>query len=319
MEVVRPLKLGTLSLPDPESRLVCRTILLDMLGEATITVEDGDLAGVTGLVWKHENLSLATVYLPKTPLRLTAHGIGRPDIAMLRATDGTLIVHHRKHTFELEPRDVIILPTDMASEIILPEGGRLDCAHLPHAALTLARKSIDRILLRPFSAECLPLQLLTHYAGYLLQQDHQDKEHATMMVAHFYSLLPVLARYGNEVSPSAVPQNRIEAIKAMVEENLADGAFSIADVARTEGITPRAIQKLFSRTRTTFSRYVLERRLVLAKSLILAENTATPISQIVYSVGFNDLSYFNRTFRSRYGLRPTDLRRMTAPDGAKNM
>lgn len=66
-----------------------------------------------------------------------------------------------------------------------------------------------------------------------------------------------------------------------------------------------------------FSRYVLERRLVLAKSLILAENTATPISQIVYSVGFNDLSYFNRTFRSRYGIRPTDLRRMTAPDGAK--
>lgn len=55
----------------------------------------------------------------------------------------------------------------------------------------------------------------------------------------------------------------------MVEENLADGSFSIADVARTEGITPRAIQKLFSRTGTTFSRYVLERRLVLAKSLIL--------------------------------------------------
>jgi AraC-like DNA-binding protein len=65
------------------------------------------------------------------------------------------------------------------------------------------------------------------------------------------------------------------------------------------------------------TRYVLERRLVLAKSLILAENTATPISQIVYSVGFNDLSYFNRTFRSRYGIRPTDLRRMTAPDEAK--
>ena len=205
MEVIRPLKLGTLTLPDSESRLVCRTILLDMLGEATITVEDGDLAGVTGLVWKHQELSLATVYLPRTALRLTAHGVGRPDIVMLRATDGPLIVHHRKQSFEMAPRDVILLPSDMMSEIVLPEGGRLDCAHLPHAGITLARKSVDRILLRPFSAECLPLQLLTNYAGYLLRQDHQDKEHASMMVAHFYSLLPVLAQYVAEAAPSAVP------------------------------------------------------------------------------------------------------------------
>lgn len=312
MEVIRPLKLGTLTLPDSESRLVCRTILLDMLGEATITVEDGDLAGVTGLVWKHQELSLATVYLPRTALRLTAHGVGRPDIVMLRATDGPLIVHHRKQSFEMAPRDVILLPSDRMSEIVLPEGGRLDCAHLPHAGITLARKSVDRILLRPFSAECLPLQLLTNYAGYLLRQDHQDKEHASMMVAHFYSLLPVLAQYVAEATPSAVPQSRLEAIKGMIEENLADGSFSIADVAQAEGITPRAIQKLFSKAGTTFSRYVLERRLVLAKTRILADTAATPISQIVYSVGFNDLSYFNRTFRSRYGIRPTDLRRMTA-------
>ncbi len=312
MEVIRPLKLGTITLPDSESRLVCRTILLDMLGEATITVEDGDLAGVTGLVWKNQEVSLATVYLPRTSLRLTAHGVGTPDIVMLRATDGPLIVHHRRQTFEMAPRDVILLPSNTMSEIDLPEGGRLDCAHLPHAAITVMRKSIDCILLRPFSAECLPLQLLTNYAGYLLRQDHQDKEHASMMVAHFYSLLPVLAQYVAEATPSAVPQSRLEAIKRMIEENLADGSFSIADVAQAEGITPRAIQKLFSRAGTTFSRYVLERRLVLAKTRILGDNAATPISQIVYSVGFNDLSYFNRTFRSRYGISPTDLRRMTA-------
>lgn len=312
MEVIRPLKLGTLSLPDSESRLMCRTILLDMLGEATISVEDGDLSGVTGLVWKHKNLSLATVYMPRTSLRLTAHGVGTPDIVILRAADGPLLVHHRKQSFEMAPRDVILIPSDTMSEIVLPEGGRLDCAHLPHAAITLARESVEQILLQPFSAECLPLQLLTNYAGYLLRQDHQDKEHASMMVAHFYSLLPVLAQYVAKGTPSAVLQSRLEAIKAMIEENLADGSFSIADVAQVEGITPRAIQKLFSRAGTTFSRYVLERRLVLAKNLILADHAAKPISQIVYSVGFNDLSYFNRTFRSRYGIRPTDLRRMSA-------
>lgn len=312
MEIIRPLKLGTISLPDSESRLVCRTILLDMLGEATITVEDGDLAGVTGLFWKHVDLSLATLYLPKTPLRLKANGIGTPDIVMLRATDGPLIVHHRQQTFTLALRDVILLPADTSSEIVFPEGGRFDCAHLPHSAIAPVRKSLESLLLRRFQAECLPLQLLTNYAGYLLRQDHQDKDHASMMVAHFYSLLPVLAQQvKDETTPPEVPQNRVESMKVLIEDNLADGSFSITDVARAEGITPRAIQKIFSRTGTTFSRYVLERRLVLAKTLILSDTAATPISQIVYSVGFNDLSYFNRTFRSRYGIRPTDLRRMT--------
>lgn len=312
MEIIRPLKLGTISLPDSESRLVCRTILLDMLGEATITVEEGDLAGVTGLFWKHVDLSLATLYLPKTPLRLTANGVGTPDIVMLRATDGPLIVHHRQHTFTLASRDVLLLPADTSSEIVLPEGGRLDCAHLPHSAIAQVRKSLDCLLLRRFQSECLPLQLLTNYAGYLLRQDYQDKDHASMMVSHFYSLLPVLAQHvKDDANPPDLPQNRVESMKTLIENNLVDGSFSITDVAKAEGITPRAIQKIFKGTGTTFSRYMLERRLMLAKTMILADNAGTPISQIVYSVGFNDLSYFNRTFRSRYGIRPTDLRRMT--------
>jgi AraC-like DNA-binding protein len=61
---------------------------------------------------------------------------------------------------------------------------------------------------------------------------------------------------------------------------------------------------------TTYSRYVLERRLMLAKNMILAETATTPISKIVYASGFNDLSYFNRSFRSRYGVKPSELRRM---------
>jgi AraC-like DNA-binding protein len=33
-----------------------------------------------------------------------------------------------------------------------------------------------------------------------------------------------------------------------------------------------------------------------------------PVSAIAYDVGFRDLSYFNRTFRRRYGATPTDVR-----------
>lgn len=92
---------------------------------------------------------LATVYLPKTPCGLTAHGIGRPDIAMLRATDGTLIVHHRKHTFELNPVMSSSFPRIWHRKLFCRKAGASTAPIFPHAA-TLARKSIDRSCCGPF-------------------------------------------------------------------------------------------------------------------------------------------------------------------------
>jgi AraC-like DNA-binding protein len=312
METIRPLKFGTLSLPDSESRIVCRSILLDMLGDAAITVENGDLAGVTGLFWRYISLSLATIYLPKAPVRLTANGVVDAGIVIVRAMDGPLVVHHRRRKVEVPRSDVIFLPTDSPSDITLPDGGRLDCAHLPAYALASVKGLLASLIMRPLAADCLPLQLLTNYAGYLLRQEYQSEQDAGMMVAHFYDLLPVLAQHVGSINPPDSPQNRLASIKAQIEQNLATGTFSITDVAAAEGITTRAIQKFFSREGTTFSRYVLGRRLALAKGFLLAEGPSMPISQIAYNVGFNDLSYFNRTFKSRYGVRPSDLRRLAA-------
>jgi AraC-like DNA-binding protein len=39
-----------------------------------------------------------------------------------------------------------------------------------------------------------------------------------------------------------------------------------------------------------------------------AEALKTSISEIAFDVGFGDLSYFNRTFRRRFGAAPRDVR-----------
>lgn len=65
------------------------------------------------------------------------------------------------------------------------------------------------------------------------------------------------------------------------------------------------MQKLFSREGATFTRYVVERCLERAKTAILLSPARVSIHQIAFDVGFNDLSYFNRTFRKRCGLNPT--------------
>jgi AraC-like DNA-binding protein len=37
------------------------------------------------------------------------------------------------------------------------------------------------------------------------------------------------------------------------------------------------------------------------------------ISTIAFNVGFNDLSYFNRTFRRRFGMTPSEARHTGRP------
>ncbi|WP_370675424.1 helix-turn-helix transcriptional regulator [Pleomorphomonas sp. PLEO] len=312
METIRPLKLGAQSLPDSDSRIMCRNILLDMLGEATICVEGGDLSGLTGLYWRYVSLSLATIFLPKAQLTVQARGAMDQSVVILRAMGGPLEIKYRKRKICVRQNDVIFTPADDAMDLELPEGGRLDLAHLPAYSVASKGHILQALMLKPIKADCLPLQLLTNYAGYMLRQTAQSREDADMMVQHFHDLLPVLAQHLGDAPRPIARQTRLDSIKARIEESMANGSYSVSDVAEAEGITPRAVQKFFSREATTFSRYVLERRLAIAKAMMIADGAARPISQVAYLVGFNDLSYFNRTFRSRYGLKPSEWRKLAA-------
>lgn len=56
----------------------------------------------------------------------------------------------------------------------------------------------------------------------------------------------------------------------------------------------------------TFRRYLLDYRIAKAKERL--SNSSASISEIAYSVGFNDLSYFSRAFRRLTGMCPSDYR-----------
>jgi AraC-like DNA-binding protein len=84
---------------------------------------------------------------------------------------------------------------------------------------------------------------------------------------------------------------------------------SLASLAARHRVTPRHVQMLFESDGTTFSRFLLAQRLARAHHMLsnplLAERT---ISSIAYDAGFGDLSHFNRAFRHRYGVTPSDIR-----------
>jgi AraC-like DNA-binding protein len=62
----------------------------------------------------------------------------------------------------------------------------------------------------------------------------------------------------------------------------------------------------------TFSSYLNKLRLTEAARLLLERDTAT-IAEIAYSVGYSNVSYFNRLFKDEYGCTPKSFRSLAPP------
>lgn len=102
---------------------------------------------------------------------------------------------------------------------------------------------------------------------------------------------------------------RLVAIKADIGRNLAHGDISLPAVAARHGLSFRCIQRLFKREALTFTGFVLSQRLAYAYQLLVrAHGDDRSICDMAFDAGFNDLTYFNRTFRQRYGVTPSAVR-----------
>ena len=84
---------------------------------------------------------------------------------------------------------------------------------------------------------------------------------------------------------------------------------TIADVARSQQISESYIRQLLAENGTTFTDFVLCGRFARAHRMLVDRRYADhSISAVAYEAGFSDLSYFNRTFRRRYGATPSAIR-----------
>jgi AraC-like DNA-binding protein len=102
---------------------------------------------------------------------------------------------------------------------------------------------------------------------------------------------------------------RLRAIKIDILGHLGTPALSLDAVAAREGISPIYIRKLLESEDTSFTKFVLEQRLLPAHRMLRDRRFADrPIAAIAMEAGFGDLSYFNRAFRRRYGASPSDVR-----------
>jgi transcriptional regulator GlxA family with amidase domain len=103
---------------------------------------------------------------------------------------------------------------------------------------------------------------------------------------------------------------RLQEILAEIHASFADPAFSPQALARRLQLSPRYIQSLLQDMGLSFTERVLELRLQRAGALLADPcNDRVKIGEIASICGFNEIPYFNRCFRRRFGASPTQYRR----------
>lgn len=84
----------------------------------------------------------------------------------------------------------------------------------------------------------------------------------------------------------------------------ADSELSLEQASTSLGINRTKINEILKEELgLTFTAYLNKLRLTEAARL-LSEKNATTVSEIAYSVGYNNVSYFNKLFKNEYGCTP---------------
>jgi AraC-like DNA-binding protein len=176
----------------------------------------------------------------------------------------------------------------------------------PHVA------DIDALVARPIPKDNRVLQLMVGYANMLNDQDELATAELRRMVAtHMHGLAALLlgGDGGLGLHEQGLRAARLRSIKDHIRDRIGNQDLTLADVARGLQISESYVRQLLAENGTTFTDFVLGGRLTRAhRMLVDPRYSDRSISAVAYEAGFGDLSYFNRTFRRRYGGTPSDIR-----------
>ncbi|NTF43376.1 AraC family transcriptional regulator [Rhizobium sp. AC27/96] len=121
------------------------------------------------------------------------------------------------------------------------------------------------------------------------------------------AFLCLMGAYLQSLRSAAAPETLLSRALALIDRHRADPAFGPRELATRLNVSERMLQRHFQVLGETPGHRLLNRRLEIAHdrlSVRKAEVAGDGIAAIAYDAGFNDLSYFYREFRKKYGVTP---------------
>lgn len=211
----------------------------------------------------------------------------------------------------VRPGDLLI--SDMGRRCTFVQSGYVLAMKFDRNRLTAVAPRIEKDGLHVLPSSAPGLSLLAGYSELLCNALPADETMRRFAENHLYSLAGLVlngySRDGAVQAAGGIKAARLALVKRDIAERLFEPELTVEAVAARQGISPQYLRALFNTEGTSFANYVREQRLDHARLLLVDPRYAgMRISAIAYYCGFGDLSYFNRVFRGRYGMTPSEAR-----------
>jgi AraC-like DNA-binding protein len=225
--------------------------------------------------------------------------------------DRVMRVTHRGREFTLRPGAMMLLRLD--EPFFGADGAshkRFANMNLPNMALKAMVTDIDDMVGREL-APGGALSLAMNYGDQLLRNPDAVDEAGMLISAHLADLAALGLGARGDIAVAArrggLRAVRLKAVLAILQKRFTEREFSAQKLAAAAGLSERYVNELLDEAGAGFTMRLSELRLRKAADLLQRAGWRR-ISDIAFDCGFNNLSYFNRCFRRRFGLTPSAAR-----------
>lgn len=110
-------------------------------------------------------------------------------------------------------------------------------------------------------------------------------------------------QFGKTTPPENYDEKFMEEVTSIIEKNMEDESFNVASLADKVGYNPKMLyRKIKQITGMTPIAYI--KKIRMKKTAFLLRNSQYTITEIMYMVGYSNMSYFIKCFQAEFDLTP---------------
>jgi AraC-like DNA-binding protein len=248
---------------------------------------------------------------------------GGADAVILALSEQGTLFFQGKRAAATRTGSLILLNANQPLEVLQEHTQQSLAMLLPARRLATDLGSLDDFCLLPVDSSVgAPSVLREMMLCYWRQRADIDPRVANEMLSPVSQLIGAAFR---EVAScraigSLPAQAHFLRARDLVMENLSNAELCAQFIADRLGISKSYLFAIMKTANTTLGRFILEARLERARQLLEFPATRKrSISEIAFSVGFQELAHFSRRFTQRFGKSPKAFRtQVCANSGAKS-
>ena len=305
---------GTISVENASKTSIAFRVLLPLLKsqfkpneiiEETFTpvaIETDSVSTVTDILEEQiidEDLPILLIVDDNDDIRTFIKSAFKHQYQVVEAPDGDIGVS----------KAIDLIPDIIISDVMMPKRNGYELSealkkdprtcHIPIILLTAKADDADRFMgletgaddyiVKPFKIQGLETRVKNLIASREQLRERYSQE---------------LVLRPKDIAVTNIDEQFLEKVQEVLDENLVESSFSTEDFSKAVGLSRMQLhRKIKALTGLTASEFIRSQRLKLAAELL--KTSDINVSQIGYTVGFNNHSYFAKCFKEAYKCTPS--------------